>query len=184
VTAQILTETRDGRPDELEQISVAMLAAYDEYSRLVQEIGGGSDEGVSATEAWEAYWKDVGNVWSRLEDSELIVAERDGRIVGAVTFYAEGRRDESHRWPVEWASIRLLAVVPEMRGVGIGKALVLECLARARRRGAIAVGLHTMDAMWIAQGMYERLGFARVSAYDYRPHPEVLVKAYRLPLAN
>jgi ribosomal protein S18 acetylase RimI-like enzyme len=78
----------------------------------------------------------------------------------------------------------LLAVLPEVRGLGIGKALVLECLARARRRGAIAVGLHTMDFMQIAQGMYERMGFVRVPEYDYRPHPEVLVKAYRLQLAK
>lgn len=73
-------------------------------------------------------------------------------------------------------------MLPEARGLGIGRALTLECLRRARRLGAATVGLHTTDWMHVAQKMYERTGFRRAPELDFRHVSEVNVKAYRLDL--
>ena len=55
-------------------------------------------------------------------------------------------------------------------------------MAPARRAGATALSLHTMDVMKAAVRMYERLGFVRVPETDFTPVPGVVVKGYRLDL--
>ena len=50
------------------------------------------------------------------------------------------------------------------RGRGIGTLLMEECILRARRSGATALGLHTGDSMVVALPMYERRGFVRLPA--------------------
>ena len=55
----------------------------------------------------------------------------------------------------------MLAVSPLSRGVGIGKRLTQECIDRANRDGAEAIGLTTSEMMKVAQPMYERMGFKK-----------------------
>lgn len=165
---------RDALPEELDEVAHVILRAYEEYTPSpLPEVW---------EEAWNAYWHDIGDVRGRFDHTELIVAERAGRIVGTVTFYPDGTEYVANGWPAGWVAIRLLAVVPEARCQGIGRALMTECLRRARRVGAPSVGLYTMTWMRIAQGMYERMGFRRVPELDYRPVPVVTVMAYRLDL--
>lgn len=159
---------RDARPDELDEVSAVLSAAYAEYARPAP--------------AWEEYARDVADVRSRLADADLIVAERDGRVLGAVTFYPDGTRSEGAGWPPGWAGVRLLGVLPEARGRGIGRALTDECVRRARDRGAVAVGLHTTVLMEVARGMYERMGFVRAPEFDFRPAAGIVVMGYRLDL--
>jgi ribosomal protein S18 acetylase RimI-like enzyme len=66
------------------------------------------------------------------------------------------------------AGIRLLAVRPDCRGGGVGKALTRFCIERARELGKEIVVLHTTRAMETAWAMYERLGFKRLPGIDFR----------------
>lgn len=52
-----------------------------------------------------------------------------------------------------------LYVVPERRGQGIGRALMLEAMAAARRRGADYMDLGTSEEDVAARALYESLGF-------------------------
>lgn len=52
-----------------------------------------------------------------------------------------------------------LYVVPERRGQGIGRALMLEAMGTARRRGAGYMDLGTSDEDVAARALYESLGF-------------------------
>ena len=78
--------------------------------------------------------------------------------------------------------MRLLAVHPDARGRGVGEALMRECMARARGRGATTLGLHTTRIMAVAQRMYERMGFVRAPEYDFHPAPRIVVMAYKMKL--
>ncbi|PWU20280.1 MAG: GNAT family N-acetyltransferase [Candidatus Rokuibacteriota bacterium] len=131
-----------------------------------------------------AYREEIRDVWSRLADSTLIVAEEQGRIAGAVTYYADARRESPVGWPPNWAAFRLLAVHPDARGRGIGRLLTAECIRRARDAGRDAVSLHTTELMAVARALYERMGFVRVPEFDFRPIPPLLVMAYRLDLTS
>jgi ribosomal protein S18 acetylase RimI-like enzyme len=56
-------------------------------------------------------------------------------------------------------NIHDLAVVPERRGQGIGKALLAAAEAEAMRRGCCKLTLEVQDDNRRARGLYERAGF-------------------------
>lgn len=169
-TNQGPSNVRDAGVEDLDQVSLLIRDTYQEYQANF------------SPEVWEGYARDIMDVRSRLDTSELIVAENSGRLVGAVTFYPNTSPSDQGGWPAGWTGIRLLAVHPDARGMGIGRALMDECLRRSRLLSATALGLHTTELMGIARGMYERMGFVRVPEYDFQAGPEVVVLGYRLDL--
>ena len=163
-------QIRDALPIEMDEAAAVVGAAYGEYAASMPP------------ELWEGYHADIVDVRSRLHESELIVAEHEERMAGTVTFYPPGDRQGRSAWPDEWAGIRLVAVHPDSRGLGIGRALTEECISRARTMGAPTVGLHTHPIMSVAMALYKRMGFVRVPEYDFAPSPSIVVEAFRLDL--
>jgi len=161
---------RNARDDELDVVAEVMVAAYEEYIPP------------DATGELAAYREDIRDVRGRRAHATLIVAAARERILGAVTYYPDGSREGHGGWPRQWAAIRLLAVHPDARGGGIGRALTEECIRRARAGGSRAVGLHTTVFMAVARAMYQRMGFVRVPDFDFWPIPGFHVMAYRLDL--
>jgi len=168
---------RVARDDELDEVSALIDVAYAQYDAFVE---GASPERIAS---YEAYRIDRRDVRSRLNDSELLVAEVDDRLVGTVTFYPPTPgATAGEGWLEGWASIRLLAVHPDARGLGIGRRLTEICVERARALGAPVLGLHTTVLMEVAKAMYERMGFVRAPEFDFRPSPDFVVEGYRLVL--
>lgn len=145
---------RDASGDELPDVSAVLTAAYAEHrARFPAPV-------------WTSYQREVVAVAARLDAGELIVAVRGGEVVGTATFYAHGSLD-GHAWPPGVASLRLLAVRPGARTAGVGRALVGECVQRARRAGAAELGLHTAPFMEAANRLYTDVGFLRAPAFDF-----------------
>jgi ribosomal protein S18 acetylase RimI-like enzyme len=97
----------------------------------------------------------VENRWREQELGyrELLVAEVDGSIVGTVSI------SDSIR-PKNSLHLFALEVAPNMRGRGIGGAIVQSILAEARERGRARVYLEVrVDNP--ARRLYHRLGFRR-----------------------
>lgn len=164
---------RDAREDERPAISELTLVAYAEYA------------GVMAPSAWDALHQAVLAGLAAEDDVERIVAEREGELIGSVMLYspsanAYGDALASAGVP----ELRLLAVVPHARGQGVGMALIEECVRRARRTGASALGLHTSESLRGPIQIYERLGFVRAPEGDFQPPGAELVMAYRLALGD
>ncbi len=133
-----------------------MVAAYAELARHFPRA------------LWETYGPEIGDVRRRLSVAQLIVAECDGQLVGAVTFYPRAA-DDGHDWPSDMASFRLLAVDPAKRGAGVGALLVQECIRRGWSARVAALGLHTAPFMEAATRLYETIGFRRAPEYDFDP---------------
>jgi ribosomal protein S18 acetylase RimI-like enzyme len=64
----------------------------------------------------------------------------------------------------------------------VARALMDDCVRRARTAGATELGIHTSHSMGVAKRMYERMGFVRAPERDFRPPGAELVEGYRLPL--
>jgi ribosomal protein S18 acetylase RimI-like enzyme len=163
---------RDARPGDRAAVAALTLQAYGEYAAKMEPAAWAGLEGAVRA----ALASDDPAV-------QRIVAERDGEIVGSVMLYppaasAYGELAGAAAWP----ELRLLAVAPSARGLGIGRALVDECVRRARAAGAPALVLHTSKSMEVAIGMYERMGFVRAPGHDFQPPGGELVTAYMLPL--
>ena len=95
------------------------------------------------------------------ETAEVIVAMRGAEMVGACGYMAPGV-PRYEFFPLEWSILRMLSVPRAHRGLGIGRALVKECIDRARRDRARVLGLYTSPMMRAAVPLYESMGFTRL----------------------
>ncbi len=107
---------------------------------------------------WEVFSGRIANMAALAESAELIVARFGDQIAGAVAYVGPGKEKASF-FENEWPILRMLVVEPGFRGMGIGRALVQECIKRAVRDGAPLIALHTSHIMKAALSMYERMGF-------------------------
>lgn len=162
---------RDARPADGPAIEAVTLAAYGQYAAELPPP------------YWEAYRANILGTLADVTPAAQLVAERDGRIMGAVLLYPAGAAFPRHDGViVKWPEVRLLAVEPAARGQGVGDALMHACIRRARASGAEALTLHTTPMMAAAVRLYTRLGFRPAPELDFEPAPGLTVRGFRLTL--
>ncbi|HEX9171392.1 MAG TPA: GNAT family N-acetyltransferase [Telluria sp.] len=108
---------------------------------------------------WPVFRSKIATMSALAQTGEIVVAELDGRIAGAVAYVGPGKPKADFFRP-EWPIMRMLVVAPGARGHGVGRALAHACLDRARRDGAAVFALHTSELMQVALPMYRRMGFS------------------------
>jgi predicted N-acetyltransferase YhbS len=170
---RIAVPVREATPADHPAVRDVLGAAYRQY------------ETVLPPGAFDPYLADILDLDGRAATSELLVAELDGRVAGAVTFYPDAAA-EGLGWPAGWAGLRALGVDPAARGQGVGRALMDACLGRARQAGAEVLCLHSAAFMTHAVAMYEAMGFSRVPEFDFEGGGDepVRIIAYRLNLSE
>lgn len=75
----------------------------------------------------------------------------------------------------EIAKLRLLQVEKKARGLGVGRALVEQCLQGARERGYSKMTLWTQSILVAARGIYQSAGFKLVATEPHRSFGQDLV---------
>jgi GNAT superfamily N-acetyltransferase len=79
--------------------------------------------------------------------------------------------------------LRLLLVEPSARGLGVGEALIAECLRFARQAGYAEVVLWTQSNLLPARRLYARFGFVLEKSWPYDGFAEDLIsESWRLIL--
>lgn len=87
----------------------------------------------------------------------FVAAEADQIFGGAGIYPTEGLAADT----VELVKMYLL---PEARGKGLGKKLILQCIDFAKSKGYTKIYLETMPELQNAIGVYEKLGFTFLDA--------------------
>ncbi len=156
-------------PDEVGQAAGLVVDSY---------VGGGY---IAADSPYVASLSDGE---ARAREADLLVARNAwGEVVGTVTYVRHGTSWAEISRPGE-AEFRMLAVDPRATGRGVGRALVQECLDRARADGASAVVISTTAEMRAAHRLYDRLGFVRTPDRDWSPRAGVDLWTYRVDIGG
>ena len=117
---------------------------------------------------FDGYLASALDVRSRLQEGEVFAAELDDRIVGTITFYLDANDEGAPiAFPARTTGIRVTAVAPGARGLGIGRLLVETCIRRAVETRSDSIALHTAAFMTSAVALYERAGFSRAPEHDF-----------------
>jgi GNAT superfamily N-acetyltransferase len=156
---------REARDNELDIVASLVVDAYSEFAAKM------------APDAWSSFAQDIANVRGRSIDAQVLVAERDDRIVGTVTRYPDWRGAQE-----DASAVRVLAVPPAQRGTGVGRALMKRCIDLARSEGKRRVVVAVAQEMEEARDLYDKLGFERATDLDHMPAPGVHMTGYALTL--
>lgn len=180
-------DTQEGRMSL--QFTIRDLQAHerDALGKLMVEVYS-TLEGFPTPEEQPSYYELLANI-GRFADKDtarvLVAIAPDGQLAGGIVYFADmadygsGGIATSIR---NASGIRLLGVSPRFRNTGAGKALAGACIRLAREQGHAQVILHTTQAMRIAWGLYERLGFVRSDDLDFSQQG-LPVFGFRLTLA-
>lgn len=155
-------------------------ADYDAVSRITADayLGAGYFDSPDYP-----YMRKILRVAERAAVAPMIVAERDGAVVGSATLavYGDEWADVAQAGELEF---RLLVVDPAVQRSGAGRALVEWIIEHAKTlEGIHAVSLTTGDDWHGAHALYRRLGFVRAPERDW-PIPEngKMLRVYRMEL--
>jgi len=117
----------------------------------------------------------VDAVRQRLAESDpasnfVVGSFADGRLTGSAGFFRRLNNKERHKGHV-WG----VYVSPSQRGMGVGKALMLEIIHRVRQIAGIEQITLVASAQLPAQKLYESVGF---KGYGIEPHSLKIGKDY------
>lgn len=117
-------------------------------------------------------------VHTLIVDGNVLVADEDARVVGAVaTDHDLGYDYAGASWLVDVPDelvcvVHLLAVCRDQRGKGLSRSILRTCLAQARERGMRTARLDVTANNVPAIGLYRSEGFVVVGADDLDVNPD------------
>jgi ribosomal protein S18 acetylase RimI-like enzyme len=158
---------RDAYQNELAEVGELRLAAYR------------ADGFLSADSSYAPRLRELGT-----DGSGPVLVAVDGEpahLVGTVMLQHFPQAGAVVCGPAE-AEIRALAVRPEARGSGVGRALLAAVIERAASEGVRTLVLLTQPQMKAAHHLYGQAGFERLPDRDWSPEPGTTLLAYGMLL--
>jgi GNAT superfamily N-acetyltransferase len=132
---------------------------------------------------WLKYEKSIETTLLTAKSATRLVLEYQSKIAAAVLYCdpSEWKIDD-HTIKNPYPEMRLLAVLPEFRNLGMAANLIEYCEQRAVAEGFNALTLHTTILMQTAKAMYERRGYLHYVEIDFEPTPGFHVWGYKKEL--
>jgi GNAT superfamily N-acetyltransferase len=167
-------QIRPALEGEYDAVGALTVAGYEADGYLVTPDGSYDDD--------YAGW--LADTAPRGRDSVLLVAVEDDELLGTVTWCPPGSPARELAVDDRQGEFRTLSVAAAGRRRGVGRALVADCLDRARAAGLIEMMLCSLPEMKPAHRLYESFGFVRRPELDWSPKPGVKLWAYSLNLVR
>jgi ribosomal protein S18 acetylase RimI-like enzyme len=144
------------------EIRAALVHEYDEIARVTERAFGAGPYGhLPVSEERRTLVRDVA---ARARAGRVLVAlGTGGAVLGTVSLLRAGT-PQSRLAVGDEAELRLLAVAPNARGLGIGRALAAAAEEEALAWGAPAVVLDTGSENAVAQALYRSLGYTVIGS--------------------
>ncbi len=171
---------RPVRPDDHDAVGELTVAAYTTVEPATVETG--YDDELRDVAARSAGVDILVAVDDAGDDGPAVGDGAEGRILGAVTYVPGPDSPGAEFTEPDAAGIRMLAVAGDARRRGVGEALTLACIERARATGRGQIILHSTDNMTAAHRLYLRLGFERDTTLDWEGEPGLWLRGFRLRL--
>jgi len=146
---------RRGSIADLNEIKSVTLKAYGQYGNIIS---------AENAKAWEENFENDKTYTDLFKIATCFVAICEEKIVGTAFLIPHGN---PYKWfPAEWSYIRLVGVLPEYGGKGIGGKLTGMCVELAKISGEKIVALHTSEFQNAARHIYESMGFTRQLQFE------------------
>lgn len=124
-------------------------------ARIIREV---MAEFGTVGEGYSSEDEEINRMYEAYDEAKSVfyVIEKEGRLLGCggIGPLPGGRAGT--------CELRKMYFLPELRGMGLGKKLVAQCLDDARRLGYRSCYLETVDRMWQANLLYQKMGFQRL----------------------
>lgn len=120
--------------------------------------------GYPADDEYDAMLADVAG---RMDSGEVILALDGDTVIGCLTFVPGPGGDHFEFDDEDATSFRYFGVSAGGRGRGVGEAMVRWCIDETARLGRPRLRIHTIEVMYAAIHLYERMGFVRTPDEDF-----------------
>lgn len=128
---------------------------------------------------WLDYQKSTRQILLHEEGGLRLIALHNDKLAGAVLWCPPYERMMGGTLVKNnFPEMRLLAVDPQFRNLGVGDQLIKACEARSKHEGFDRMTLHTTVVMETAKAMYERRGYTRYTDIDFEPFAGFVVLGY------
>ncbi|WP_420400126.1 GNAT family N-acetyltransferase [Flagellimonas sp.] len=150
----------------------ALPSEFQQIGNLMVEVYSGLD-GFPKQEDQPAYYHTLANIgdFTKKPNTELLVAvSHSQKILGGVLYFGDMQHYGSGGTATQMknaSGFRLLAVTSSARGLGVGKALSMACIDKAKAHGNTLMLIHSTAYMKPARKMYRKLGFVRYPKLDF-----------------
>ena len=151
---QNLTTCYSNHKRTMQRIELREIQPQDnqELARIVRDTLTEFDSAKPGTVYFDSTTDNLFEVFRR-ERSRYFVAFGDDKMLGGAGIFPTASL------PPDVCELVKVYLLPESRGIGLGKKLILKCLDAAREFGYEKIYLETTPEMKIAIPLYERLGF-------------------------
>ena len=140
---------------QLEEITLRPILPQDNVSlaaiirKTLEEFGANHPGTVYYDPTTDALYQ----LFSNTKGSTYYVAEYKGKIVGGGGIFP------SEGLPEDTCELVKMYLLPDVRGIGLGKRIISECIGFAKRNGYQNIYIETMPELSQAMKTYEKFGF-------------------------
>lgn len=159
------------RVEEKEMVKDLLVASYKQYEYTYKDRN-----------AWKRYLHMMLTSVDNPDVHKIFVVKSKSEIVGTIQLFLSAEKAYGKpELEIDSPIIRLLAVHPNARGLGVAQALLNHVIRYVQSLHETAIYLHTTDSMEKAIQLYERYNFQRDQSKEFESNGRT-IKCYRLDL--